>query len=284
MIIYYAAMSLDGRISGPDHDLSFLKTLDGGNDYEVFYANVDSLIMGARTWDFMVEHGSWPYAGKPTWVVTHAEELAPLTDAEPVERFAGDVAELVRLIGERGLKRTWLVGGGDLAGQLLAADLLDELILTVAPALVGARPCARGRRVSDAGVPARRVLAVRTERRAPAVRANGLGSGVFVDVRVELVGLPVELVRGFAFTLRALRLFLGLKASLLGAALCCARFVARSGGLPAPLLDFARLLLPHEVRRNREHDDRGDDQNDDDCGVHVLPPFRSDPPFEPQPD
>ena len=55
MIVYYAAMSLDGRISGPDHDLSFLQTLDGGNDYEVFYADVDSLIMGARTWDFMVE-------------------------------------------------------------------------------------------------------------------------------------------------------------------------------------------------------------------------------------
>jgi len=140
VIVYYAAMSLDGRISGPDHDLSFLQTLDGGNDYEVFYADVDSLIMGARTWDFMVQHGSWPYAGKPTWIVTHAEELAPLAGAEPVERFAGDVAELARLIGERGLKRTWLVGGGVLAGQLLAADLLDELILTIAPALVGAGP------------------------------------------------------------------------------------------------------------------------------------------------
>jgi dihydrofolate reductase len=140
MIVYYAAMSLDGRISGPDHDLSFLKTLDGGNDYEVFYADVDSLIMGARTWDFMVRHGSWPYAGKPTWIVTHAEELAEIPGAEPLEQFAGDVTELVALIGARGLERTWLVGGGDLAAQFLAADVLDELILTVAPTLVGAGP------------------------------------------------------------------------------------------------------------------------------------------------
>jgi hypothetical protein len=29
-VVYYAAMSLDGRISGPDHDLSFLKTLSSG--------------------------------------------------------------------------------------------------------------------------------------------------------------------------------------------------------------------------------------------------------------
>jgi dihydrofolate reductase len=141
-VVYYAALSLDGRIAGPDHDLSFLRTIDRGpdGDYDRFYAGVDSLILGAGTWEFMVRHGSWPYAGKPTWIVTHAEELAPLADGKPVERFSGDLAELVRLIGERGLKLTWLVGGGDIAGQLLAADLVDELILTIAPSLVGAGP------------------------------------------------------------------------------------------------------------------------------------------------
>jgi dihydrofolate reductase len=142
VLVYYAALSLDGRIAGPDHDLSFLQTLERGpeGDYESFYDGVDSLVMGAGTWEFMVRHGSWPYAGKPTWVVTHAPELAPLAGAEPVERFAGDVAALLRLIDERGLERTWLVGGGDLAAQFLAADLLDELILTVAPTLVGRGP------------------------------------------------------------------------------------------------------------------------------------------------
>ena len=142
MLVYYAALSLDGRIAGPDHDLSFLQTLERGpeGDYESFYDGVDSLVMGAGTWEFMVRHGSWPYAGKPTWVVTHAPELASLAGAEPVERFAGDVAALLLLIDERGLERTWLVGGGDLAAQFLAADLLDELILTVAPTLVGRGP------------------------------------------------------------------------------------------------------------------------------------------------
>jgi dihydrofolate reductase len=160
VITYYAALSLDGRIAGVDHDLAFLKTLTGAeNDYEVFYADVDSLIMGARTWDFMVAHGSWPYAGKPTWIVTHAKELAELPGAEPVESFAGEAAELVRLIDARGLKRTWLVGGGDVAGQLLAEDLLDELILTLAPALVG-----RGPAFADGDFPLRRFDLTRLER------------------------------------------------------------------------------------------------------------------------
>ena len=160
MVVYFAALSIDGRIAGPEHELAFLQTLTGAeNDYLDFYADVDSLVMGARTWEFMVAHGSWPYAGKPTWIVTHAGELAPLEGAEPVERWSGDLAELVRLIGGRGHRRTWLVGGGDLAGQLLAADLLDELILTVAPTLLG-----RGPALADGEFPLRRFRLTGLER------------------------------------------------------------------------------------------------------------------------
>ena len=151
-VVYYAALSLDGRIAGADHDLAFLHTLDRGpeGDYEGFYAGVDSLIMGGGTWDFMVRHGSWPYTGKPTWLVSrsHTPDELPGADVEP---FAGDLAELLRTIDERGLQRTWLVGGGDLAGQLLATDLLDELILTYAPTLVGTGPA-----LADGEFPLRR--------------------------------------------------------------------------------------------------------------------------------
>lgn len=161
MLVYYAAQSLDGRIAGPDHDLGFLQLLEGGpeNDYESFYESVDSLILGGGTWDFMVRHGSWPYAGKPTWIVTRRPELEHIDGAEGVERFEGDLAELVREIEGRGLKRTWLIGGGDLAGQLLAADLLDELILTVAPTLVG-----RGPALADGEFPLRAFDLVEVER------------------------------------------------------------------------------------------------------------------------
>jgi dihydrofolate reductase len=165
VIVYYAALSLDGRIAGRDHDLSFLQLLPRGpaGDYDRFYESVDSLVMGAGTWEFMVRHGSWPYSGKPTWVVTHAEELAQLEGvAPPLERYAGDLAELVRMIESRGLRRTWLVGGGDLAGQLLAADLIDELILTYAPTLVG-----RGPTLADGEFPLRQFTLVELERWGP---------------------------------------------------------------------------------------------------------------------
>ena len=62
-------------------------------------------------------------------------------------------------IRARGLERTWLVGGGDLAGQLLAADLLDELVLSVAPTLVG-----RGPALADGEFPLRAFDLVELER------------------------------------------------------------------------------------------------------------------------
>ena len=160
-IVYYAALSLDGRIAGDGDDLRFLETLEGGpvGDYEQFLAGVDSLVMGAETWRFMVGHGSWPYRTTPSWVVSHADRLDPLEGAEAVERFAGEVRELVRLIGERGLTRTWLVGGGALAGQFLAADLLDELVLTVAPTFVG-----RGPALADGDFALRRFRLVELDR------------------------------------------------------------------------------------------------------------------------
>ena len=151
-VVYYAASSLDGRIAGPDRDLAFLKTLTGAeNDYEEFFADVDSLVLGAETWRFMVDHGSWPYGDTPTWIVTHADALEPLDGTEAVERFSGEIAELIQAIGERGLSRTWLVGGGSVAGQLLDRDLVDELVLTVAPTFVGEGPT-----LADGAFPLRR--------------------------------------------------------------------------------------------------------------------------------
>jgi dihydrofolate reductase len=153
VIVYYAALSLDGRIAGPDHDLGFLQLLSRGpeGDYEAFYESLDSLIMGGGTWEFMVRHGSWPYAGKPCWLVSRSHTPDEVPGAEPVETFAGDLRELVALIEARGLHRTWLIGGGDLAGQLLDADLLDELILTYSPTLLGQGPA-----LADGAFPLRR--------------------------------------------------------------------------------------------------------------------------------
>jgi dihydrofolate reductase len=135
---YYVAATIDGYISTPDGGLDWLFAVEGGKEsYEPFFAEVGALAMGAGTYEWLLDRvESWPYSDHVTWVFTH-RELKPFEDAElrfvqgsPSEHFE-DMREAA---GNRNL---WVVGGGDLASQFAGEGLLDELILTVAPTVLG---------------------------------------------------------------------------------------------------------------------------------------------------
>jgi dihydrofolate reductase len=160
-IVYYLAASLDGRIAGPEHDLAFLQTLSGGPSgygYDEFIAEVDGLVVGANSWDFMKDY-SWTYGERPTWVVTHRDDV-PTIEGADMHVFSGDVADLVFELESEGLERVWVIGGGNVVGQFLAVDRLDEVIITLAPTFVG-----RGPAVADGEFPLRRFRLVEVERR-----------------------------------------------------------------------------------------------------------------------
>jgi dihydrofolate reductase len=160
-IVYYLAASLDGRIAGPDHDLSFLQMLPGGPSgygYDEFIAEVDGLVVGASSWDFMKDY-PWTYGERPVWVLTHREDV-PRVEGADMHVFSGDVADLVSELESAGLQRVWVIGGGNVVGQFLAADRLDEVIITLAPTFVG-----RGPAVADGELPLRRFRLVGVERR-----------------------------------------------------------------------------------------------------------------------
>jgi dihydrofolate reductase len=160
-VVYYAAMSLDGRIAGPEHDLGFLQTLSGGPEgygYNEFIAGIDGLVVGASSWDFMKDY-DWTYGERPLWVLTHRDEVPTVEGAE-IHVFSGDVGELVRELEASGLQNVWVIGGGNVVGQLLAADRVDELIVTVAPTFVG-----RGPALADGKFPLRRFRLVDVARR-----------------------------------------------------------------------------------------------------------------------
>jgi dihydrofolate reductase len=160
-IVYYAAMSLDGRIAGPGHDLAFLETLSGGPTgygYEQFIAEIDGLVVGASSWDFMKDY-SWAYGERPIWVLSHRDEV-PTVEGAQMHVFSGEVADLVAELEAAGLERVWVIGGGNVVGQFLAVDRVDELIVTVAPTFLG-----RGPSLADGDFPLRRFGLVAVERR-----------------------------------------------------------------------------------------------------------------------
>lgn len=146
--IFYTATTLDGFIAAPSDSLDWLLRQpleeDGPGDYETFFAGVGALVMGSTTYEWVMQHerGVWPYE-LPTWVMTSRELEQPAAEGSavcPDIRFAsGPVAEVHAAMREAaGDKYIWVVGGGDLAGQFADAGLLDEVMTSIAPVVLGA--------------------------------------------------------------------------------------------------------------------------------------------------
>lgn len=139
---YFVAASLDGYIADADGRLEWLFQFDDAEGVkahiERFLSQVGALVMGARTYEFVLaQGGAWPYAGRPTWVFTHRE--LPVPPGADVRLTAEDVrAAHARMVEAARGRNVWMVGGGELAAQFLAHGLLDELHLGLAPVFLGA--------------------------------------------------------------------------------------------------------------------------------------------------
>lgn len=133
-VVLYAAVSLDGYLAETDDGLGFLDDVaEAGQTYEKFYAGVDALLMGRRTYEVARSVPQWPYPGRPCVVVTSQRLTDPPDGVRPDD--GADLASLVADLRRHG--RVWLVGGGLLARPLLATGLVDGLDLTVTPHLLG---------------------------------------------------------------------------------------------------------------------------------------------------
>ena len=148
---YYTATSIDGFIADADNSLEWLfqfgdEPEQGGGDqpsrYQRFLAGVGAIVMGATTYEWLLEHeigddpGRWPYA-QPTWVFTHRE--LPVLTGRDIRFVRGDVARVLPDIrAAAGEHNVWIVGGGDLVGQFHEAGALHDLFLGVAPVILGA--------------------------------------------------------------------------------------------------------------------------------------------------
>jgi riboflavin biosynthesis pyrimidine reductase len=144
-IVWYTAMSMDGRIAGADHSLEFLDVVPGpgANDFDEFIAGIDGVLVGAETLRWLVRHGhGWPHDDLPTWLVSHDEALAESVrpTRAPLVRVAGSLTGAIEMVERGGRRRVWLAGGGSVAAQVLELDRLDEVIATIAPTALGSGP------------------------------------------------------------------------------------------------------------------------------------------------
>ncbi len=134
-IVYYVAASLDGYVADADGGVGWLPEGDSDDyGYADFYAGVDALVMGRRTYDQVLGFGQWPYAGKPAYVFT---SNPPDDNPHGVEFVSASPTEFAQLIAARYPGVVWLVGGGNLAEQFRLAGLIDEYLVHVIPVILG---------------------------------------------------------------------------------------------------------------------------------------------------
>lgn len=130
---YFVASSLDGYIATADGRVDWLYQ-DGDYGYSDFIQGVDTLLMGRNTYDFILAGGRWHFPGRKAWVFSTSRRTSPFKEV----RFAqGDPVAFVRELREKKGKKIWLLGGAGLAGPLLAAGEVDELVLTIHPLTLG---------------------------------------------------------------------------------------------------------------------------------------------------
>lgn len=135
-LILYIAMSVDGYIAKPDDDLSFLSIVEKpGEDYGYgeFMETVDTVIMGRKTYDWVVKQVDFPHADKETYIITRT----PRPGQGKLNFYSGSLTDLVKNLKGRPGKNIFCDGGAEIVNELLKHDLIDELRLSVIPILVG---------------------------------------------------------------------------------------------------------------------------------------------------
>ncbi len=142
--IFFTATTLDGYLADENDSLDWLfkQDIDGGgpNSYDNFITGVGAVVMGRTTYEWVREHllaseEPWPYK-MPAWVLSHGE--LPGVEGADIRFAQGDIQPIhAALASAAAGKDIYVVGGGDLAAQFAEAGLLDELVLSIAPATVG---------------------------------------------------------------------------------------------------------------------------------------------------
>jgi len=138
----FIATSLDGYIAREDGSLDWLPGADGNSDgedygFNAFYSSIDTLVMGRKTYDFAAQLPEWPYAGKRVMVLSLRYPREPQSFRPEALGSSLAPEELVRWLVGQGAQHAY-VDGGKTIRAFLRAGLIQEMILTRVPVLLGA--------------------------------------------------------------------------------------------------------------------------------------------------
>lgn len=137
----YIATSLDGFIARSNGDIDWLEIADElvpeGEDlgYADFMQSVDVLVMGRNSYEKVLTFGEWPYE-KPVIVLSSQPIMFPKEIPETVTHSSASPAELCAQLALDGVSHVYIDGGKTIQ-RFLNAGLVDEMIITKIPVILG---------------------------------------------------------------------------------------------------------------------------------------------------
>jgi dihydrofolate reductase len=135
----FCGVSVDGFLARPDDTLDFLQTSEQEpHGFKEFLASVDVVVIGRRTFDVVLNLGHLALYGKKRVIVLSGRPL-DLSSARGglVGQMSGEPTEIVAQLESRGCKHAYIDGGITIQ-RFLAAGLIDRLVITRVPVLIGA--------------------------------------------------------------------------------------------------------------------------------------------------
>ena len=132
----FIGTSVDGFIARKNDDLDFLPEDCEPHGYTEFIAGVDAIVMGRKTFEKVLTFGSWPYGEKRVVVLSSRPIDLSVVSAGVVEQMAGEPAEIVAQLAARAIHHLYIDGGVTIQ-RFLRAGMIQRLIITRVPALIG---------------------------------------------------------------------------------------------------------------------------------------------------
>jgi len=133
----FIAMSLDGFIAKSDGDISFLNQVELESEdygYSEFINTVDTVILGRKTYDKVLSMGvENPYGNRDVYIMTRT----PRENSDKFTFCSVDLKHLVITLKRKSGKNIYCDGGAEIIQQLLKADLVDEMTISIIPVLLG---------------------------------------------------------------------------------------------------------------------------------------------------
>ncbi|MEQ9423394.1 MAG: dihydrofolate reductase family protein [Cyclobacteriaceae bacterium] len=139
----YIATSLDGHIADRNGGIDWLDSISIPEDqdmgYYKFFETIDALVMGRVTFETVLGFDvEWPYK-KPVFVLSNSLTEIPETHKEKAFLAQSNLTDVLDQIHYEGHNNLYIDGGGAIQ-SFLNEDLIDQMIITVFPVLLGGGP------------------------------------------------------------------------------------------------------------------------------------------------